>query len=148
MLMVASSIQNKQKYRTIPVKVLYISLIRIGGAKRKTASDNLVQVLTYCLIKVYGEYYINWVGIWKENFYKKRSSSFCGFNNNINGVIEHSVLGNNITIEEGAHVINSVIFDSCVIKKGVTVKNAMISEKQIVENDFGSDDNVSVLWIF
>ena len=61
--MVASSIQNKQKYRTIPVKVLYISLIRIGGAKRKTASDNLVQVLTYCLIKVYGKYYINWVGI-------------------------------------------------------------------------------------
>ena len=73
------------------------------------------------------------------------TKSFCGFNNEVNGVIEHSVLGNNITIEEGAHVINSVIFDSCVIKKGVTVKNAMISEKQIVEKDFGSEDTVSIL---
>ena len=71
--------------------------------------------------------------------------SFCGFNNNINGVIEHSVLGNNIVIEEGAHIINSVIFDSCIIKKGVTVKNAMISEGNIVEKDFGDDDKVSSL---
>ena len=73
------------------------------------------------------------------------TKSFCGFNNEVNGVIEHSVLGNNITIEEEAHVINSVIFDSCEIKKGVTVKNAMISEKQIVEKDFGSEDTVSIL---
>lgn len=73
------------------------------------------------------------------------TKSFCGFNNEINGVIEHSVLGNNIAIEEGAHIINSVIFDSCVIKKGVTVKNAIISEKQIVEKDFGSENTVSVL---
>lgn len=71
--------------------------------------------------------------------------SFCGFNNKINGVIEHSVLGNNIIIEEGAHIINSVIFDSCVIKKGITIKNAMISEGRIVEEDFGNNDGVSAL---
>lgn len=70
--------------------------------------------------------------------------SFCGFNNEINGDIQHSVLGNNIIIEKGAQVINSVLSDSCIIKSGVTVKNAVISENQIIEENFGSDYGVSV----
>lgn len=69
--------------------------------------------------------------------------SFCGFNNKINGTIDHSVLGNNIIIEEGAHIINSVIYDSCLIKKGVTIKNAMVSKGNVIEKDFGNDDEIS-----
>ena len=63
------------------------------------------------------------------------SSSLIGKNTFIEGNSKHSIIGDDVIIENGANVINSVIMESCVIKEGVTVKDAVISQNTIVEED-------------
>ena len=70
-------------------------------------------------------------------------TSFIGFGNKIEGEVKHSVLGNDIVVENGAKIINSVISDSCTIKKGVKIVNSVISKNTILEEDFGNDDYIS-----
>ena len=44
----------------------------------------------------------------------------------VNGTVARSVLGRGVTIEEGASVAGSVIMDSCVIRSGAHVENAIL----------------------
>ena len=53
----------------------------------------------------------------------------------IYGEVEHSVLFNNVEIEEDAHVKDSVLLSNSIIKKGAKVYNAVIMEDVIVEAD-------------
>ena len=68
------------------------------------------------------------------SFYEPNSivkSSLVNKGNYINGTLEHSVVGKNNHVEEGANLINTVIMDSCVIKKNVTIKNAIITDDNV-----------------
>nr|WP_072514409.1 glucose-1-phosphate adenylyltransferase [Ndongobacter massiliensis] len=53
----------------------------------------------------------------------------------IEGTVRHSVLFNNVTVEEGAVVVNSVILSGSVVKSGAHVVNAVIAEDQIIDTD-------------
>lgn len=70
-------------------------------------------------------------------------TSFIGFGNKIDGKVKHSVLGNNIIVENGAIIINSVISDLCTVKKGVKIINSVISKNTTIEEDFGNKDCIS-----
>lgn len=52
----------------------------------------------------------------------------------INGTVKNSILSRNVVIEEGAKVIDSIIFTNTVIKKGVTIKNAVVDKHCVLEN--------------
>ncbi len=65
--------------------------------------------------------------------------------NYINGTLEHSVVGKNNHIEEGVNLINTVIMDSCTIKKNVTIKNAIITDNSIIKDNVGSDDEITIV---
>ena len=60
----------------------------------------------------------------------------------IYGDIEHSVLFNNVHVEEGAAVKDSVLLSNSIIREGAKVYNAVIMEDVIVEKDqvIGSPD--------
>lgn len=51
------------------------------------------------------------------------------------GNVEHSVLFDDVTIEEGAYIKDSVILPGCTIKKGARVFNSVICENITVEKD-------------
>lgn len=51
----------------------------------------------------------------------------------IYGKVEHSVLFNNVRVEEGAEVKDSVILNDCVIKKNAKVYHAVVGSGEIVE---------------
>ena len=70
------------------------------------------------------------------------SSSFIGKNTFIEGNIKHSVIGDNVIIEKGAEIINSVIMEKCIIKEGVIVKDAVISQNTVVDEDVISIDEI------
>ena len=59
----------------------------------------------------------------------------------VNGSLNHSVLFQNVDIEEGAVVRNSVILSDSVIKKNAVVNNAVILEGTIIEEDAVIGDN-------
>ncbi|MDY3052603.1 MAG: glucose-1-phosphate adenylyltransferase [Ndongobacter sp.] len=66
----------------------------------------------------------------------------------VDGKLSHSVLFENVRIEEGAVVENSVLLAGTVVKSGARVYNAVIAEDQVVEEDqvVGSDgDGVFLL---
>ena len=46
----------------------------------------------------------------------------------VNGIVENSVIGSNVIIEDGAIVKNSVIFNNAIIKKGAEVHYSIIDE--------------------
>lgn len=51
---------------------------------------------------------------------------------NVYGNVNHSILFESVTVEEGATVEDSIIFPGAVIKKGATVKKAVIGEEAII----------------
>ena len=50
----------------------------------------------------------------------------------IEGRVENSILSANVTVEEGATVMGSVIFSGCTIKKGAKVINTIIDEDAVI----------------
>ncbi len=69
-------------------------------------------------------------------------NSIVNNSNYIEGTIEHSIIGNENYIGKGAKIINSVILDQCIIKNNVTIKNAVISDKNVVEEDVIGVDRI------
>ena len=69
-------------------------------------------------------------------------SSILGENSYIKGEISHSIIGNNVNIEEDAAIRNSVVMDNCIIKKGVLIENAVISQNSIIYEDVISDEEI------
>lgn len=64
----------------------------------------------------------------------------------IRGEVSHSVICNEVIIEEGAKVTNSVVLPGAVIKSGVTIDYALVGQKTIVEEDhIGKCDDVALL---
>ncbi len=61
---------------------------------------------------------------------------------NINGEIEHSVIFENVTIEEGAKIKDSIIFPGATVKKGSYVYKSLIGTNVVVGEDcrIGSND--------
>ena len=51
------------------------------------------------------------------------------------GKVDHSVISNEVLVEEGAEVYNSVLMPGCRIKKGAIVKNAMVAPEAVVEEN-------------
>ena len=61
------------------------------------------------------------------------------------GKVEHSVISNEVTVEKGAKVSNSVILPGAKIKSGVKVEYAIIGDKVCVEKDvIGNKDNIEL----
>lgn len=50
----------------------------------------------------------------------------------IEGKVVNSILSANVTVEEGATVLGSVIFSGCVIKKGAKVINSIVDENAVI----------------
>ena len=50
----------------------------------------------------------------------------------IEGKVNKSVLSANVTVEEGAEIVQSVIFSGCTIKRGARVYNAILDENSVV----------------
>jgi len=53
----------------------------------------------------------------------------------IKGLVSNSIIGRRVIIEEGAEVINSIIFSRCIIGKNVKLKNVIIDKNTIIEED-------------
>ena len=51
------------------------------------------------------------------------------------GKVDHSVISNEVVVEEGAEVYNTVLMPGCRIKKGAVVKNAMVAPFAEVEEN-------------
>ena len=62
----------------------------------------------------------------------KLSNSLVSLGCQINGSVEHSVLGNNVVVKKGAIVKDSVIFSGTIIEENAVVENAIIDEKVVV----------------
>lgn len=61
----------------------------------------------------------------------------------IKGKVEHSVLCNEVTVEEGASVINCFIMPGAIIKKNVKVENCIIGSSMTVSKDhIGQEDKI------
>ncbi len=61
----------------------------------------------------------------------------------IHGKCVHSVLSNEVVVEKGALVEDSMIMPGAVIKSGVTVKNAIIGASVVVDKDkIGTKDDI------
>ena len=74
------------------------------------------------------------------------SSSIIGKKSYINGEIIHSVIGNNVRIEDDVKITDSVVMDNCSIKNGVNIKYAVISKNCIIEEDvIGEPDNILII---
>lgn len=60
----------------------------------------------------------------------------------ISGTVEHSIIFEGVTIEEGAKVEDSIVFPGCVIKNGAVVYKSLIGSNCIIGEDarIGSDD--------
>ena len=68
--------------------------------------------------------------------YSVVEKSIIGEGTSIYGSVKSSVIGCNVTIEEGAEVTNSIIMDNTVVKKGAKVNKSIIAEwVEIGEND-------------
>ena len=68
----------------------------------------------------------------------------CGDGNEIDGRMEHSVIFNNIIVEEGAEIKDSIIMSDCVIRKGAKVEYAIIDSDVEIQAGAvigGSKDN-------
>ncbi len=64
---------------------------------------------------------------------------------NVFGNVERSVLFSGVTIEEGAHVTDSIIFPFTKIKSGATVDKAIIAQDCIIgENAFVGSDSPNI----
>ena len=63
----------------------------------------------------------------------------------INGVVENSILGSNVVVEEGAIVKDAVVLANSVIKNGATVSYSIIDENVTVGANakIGVDKNPS-----
>lgn len=61
----------------------------------------------------------------------------------IRGEIDHSVIFDSVTVEEGAKIEDSIIFPGAVIKKGASVYKALVGTNTVVGEDsrIGSDDD-------
>ena len=55
-----------------------------------------------------------------------------GGGSTIEGAVENSVIGSNVTIEEGAVIKDSIIMQDTVIKKGTVVDKSIIAERCVV----------------
>lgn len=53
----------------------------------------------------------------------------------ISGKVEHSILGNSVTIEKGAEVVNSVIMPGVYIGKNAKIYNAVVGEESTISNN-------------
>ena len=64
---------------------------------------------------------------------------------NIRGEIEHSVIFENVTVEEGAKIKDSIIFPGAVVKKGTYVYKSLIGTKAIIGEGchIGSNDETA-----
>ena len=61
----------------------------------------------------------------------------------IRGKVTHSVISNEVVIEEGAIVEDSCIMPGALIKAGVHVKDAIVAQKTVVtENAVGTEDDI------
>ncbi len=64
----------------------------------------------------------------------------------IHGDCIHSVISNEVVIEEGALVEDSYIMPGAIIKKGVHVKNAIVGSVSTVSEDtIGSEDDIALI---
>ncbi len=61
------------------------------------------------------------------------SNSLIALGCEIDGVVQNSVIGSNVTVEEGAEVVDSVLMAGTVIKKGAKVFYSIIDENVTVE---------------
>ncbi|MDD6154535.1 MAG: glucose-1-phosphate adenylyltransferase [Eubacteriales bacterium] len=62
----------------------------------------------------------------------KIHNSICGDGDMVNGSIEHSVLFNKISIEEGAEVKDSIIMSGATIKAGAKVEYAIVDKGAVI----------------
>ena len=61
----------------------------------------------------------------------------------IEGKCVHSVISNEVVVEKGAVVEDSMIMPGAVIKSGVTIKNAIIGSSVVVDKDkIGTQDDI------
>ncbi|MCQ2800024.1 MAG: glucose-1-phosphate adenylyltransferase [Bacilli bacterium] len=66
----------------------------------------------------------------------------------INGEVKHSVVSGEVTIEEGAKVINAVVMSGAVIAKGAHVEDAIIGPNTLVEENetvLGKKEDIALL---
>ena len=61
------------------------------------------------------------------------SNSLIALGCEIDGVVQNSVIGSNVTIEEGAEVVDSVLMAGTVVRKGAKVFYSIIDENVTVE---------------
>lgn len=63
----------------------------------------------------------------------------------VSGILDYSVLFENVTVEEGAKVEYSLVMPGAVIKKGAHIKYSIIAENAIIEENavIGSDPDVN-----
>lgn len=52
----------------------------------------------------------------------------------VDGTVKHSILARNVIVEEGAVVENCIIFTDTKIKKGVTIRNAVVDKHCLIQN--------------
>ncbi|MCF0112245.1 MAG: glucose-1-phosphate adenylyltransferase [Erysipelotrichaceae bacterium] len=67
----------------------------------------------------------------------------------IDGKVENSVMFHDVTVEEGATVIDSVVMPNAVIKSGAVVRRAIVAEGVVVGNDVtvGTEDGeIKLVW--
>ncbi|MGN0708668.1 MAG: glucose-1-phosphate adenylyltransferase [Anaerovoracaceae bacterium] len=62
----------------------------------------------------------------------KITDSICGDGNEVDGRVEHSVLFNNIIVEEGAVIKDSVIMSGVTVKRGARVEYAIIDKDTVI----------------
>ncbi|MGI6737259.1 MAG: glucose-1-phosphate adenylyltransferase [Anaerovoracaceae bacterium] len=60
------------------------------------------------------------------------TNSICGDGNEIDSRIDHSVIFNNVIVEEGAEIRDSIIMSDCVIQKGARVEYAIVDRGTVI----------------
>jgi len=53
----------------------------------------------------------------------------------VKGLVSNSIIGRRVIIEEGAEIIDSIVFSRCIIGKNVKLKNVIIDKNVIIEDD-------------
>lgn len=75
------------------------------------------------------------------------SDSLVNQGSTIKGKVTHSVISSGVVIEEGAHVVNSVVMTGAKIAKNVIVKNAVIAPNSVISKSkkvVGTTSNIKL----
>ncbi len=101
---------------------------------------NLDLVKTLPEFNLYDDYWRIYTNITTQNPHflhdsAKVTASIVGDGCEIYGTVNNCVLGNDIIVEAGAEIYDSIILGSCVIKKDATIIKSIISEHTVIEEN-------------